>query len=163
MNIMKGLALVAGLCAASPALADGVMLEANGARAQERWGGELGLGYTFDIGRFSLRPIGGAFIYSDENGRYRRETFNNGSTICRDRETGAFADKERCNNAAVDWYGKAELTYTIPQGMEFGGGARFSDDKVRGYGTVAFAIGRDLRLKGNIGNRYYALGLKAQF
>ncbi|WP_241490671.1 hypothetical protein [Sphingomonas sanguinis] len=163
MKIIKGLALIGSLCAASPALADGVMLEANGARAQERWGGELGLGYTFDLGRFRVRPIGGAFIYGDENGRYRNDTISGGRTVCRDYSTGAFADKDRCNSVSVDWYGKAELTYVIPQGMEFGGGARFSADKVRGYGTVAFPIGGDLRLKGSIGDRYYAFGLKAQF
>src|SRR3546814_5584502 len=43
-----------------PAMSNGIMVEANGARAHGRWGGELGLGYTLSAGGFSLRPVVGA-------------------------------------------------------------------------------------------------------
>ncbi len=162
MNIFKGLAMVAGLCAASPALASSLVLEANGARAQDRWGGELGLGYAFDIGRISLRPIGGVFIHHDENNPNRTDYFSNGQSRCR-APNGQFTDTSDCAAIAFKGYAKAEALYVFPQGYELGGGARFSSDSVRPYGTLALPVGTKARLKGNVGDRYYALGLKVSF
>lgn len=147
----------------APAFANGIMLEANGARAHERWGGELGVGYAFSAGGFSLRPIVGAFIYQGDNDRYEEDTFSNGQTRCRDTTNGQFADKEKCDNTAVKAYGKVEATYSIPMVAEFGGGARFSSDKVRPYGTVAVPLAPRISIRGNAGPKYYALGLKVGF
>lgn len=145
------------------ASANGLMIEGNGARAQGRWGGELGVGYSLSAGGFSLRPIVGAFIHRGDNDRYYEDTFNNGQTRCRDSETGQFAKDSECNNTAVKAYGKIEATYSIPLIAEVGGGARFSSDKVRPYGTVALPLAPRISLKGNAGPKYYALGLKAGF
>src|SRR3546814_5054728 len=71
-----------------PAMANGIMVEANGARAHGRWGGELGLGYTLSAGGFSLRPIVGAFIYQGDNDRYYEDDLSNGQTRCRDSTNG---------------------------------------------------------------------------
>jgi hypothetical protein len=60
-------------------------------------------------------------------------------------------------------YAKIEATYSIPLVAEVGGGARFSGDKVRPYGTVAVPLAPKISLKGNAGPKYYALGLKAGF
>ncbi len=105
---------------APSAFADGVMLEANGARAQDRWGGELGLGYALDAGGFSIRPIGGVFVHAGDDDRYERDTFRNGQSRCRDTETGQFASDSKCTNLDVKWYAKLEATYTIPLGPEIG-------------------------------------------
>jgi hypothetical protein len=148
---------------AAPVMANEVMVEANGAKAQGRWGGELGVGYSLTAGRFSLRPIVGAFIYKGDNDRYYKDTFSNGQTRCRDGETGQFAKDSECNNVAVKAYGKIEATYSIPATVEIGGGARFSGDKVRPYGTMALPLGPKVRVKANGGPKYYALGLAAGF
>lgn len=164
IKISGGLLAAAAMTLLAPsAFADGVMLEANGARAQDRWGGELGLGYTLDAGGFSIRPIGGVFVHAGDDDRYERDTFRNGQSRCRDTETGQFASDSKCTNLDVKWYAKLEATYTIPLGPEIGGGARFSSEKLRPYGTIGFGLGPNLRLKGNVGANYYAAGIKAQF
>lgn len=164
MKMFGGLLAAAAMTVLAPsAFADGVVLEANGARAQDRWGGELGLGYTLDAGGFSIRPIGGVFLHAGDEDRYYRDDLGNGQTRCRDGDTGRFADDSNCTNIDVKWYAKLEATYTIPLGPEIGGGARFSSEKVRPYGTIGFGLGPNLRLKGNVGASYYAVGVKAQF
>lgn len=140
-----------------------VAIEANGARAQSRWGGELGLGYNLRAGPITFRPIGGALIYAGDNDRYDRQTLANGNTVCRDTSNGQFANRDRCGNTAVSWYAKTEATVSIPLVAEIGAGARFSSDKTRFYGTVAFPVLPALKVKGNVGQRYFAAGLLASF
>lgn len=159
--MMFGAVLAASMTAA-PAAAQ-VQLEANGARAQQRWGGELGLGYSLRLGGFRLTPLGGVFIHRGDNDRYYRDTFSNGQSRCRDSTNGQFADDGDCVNLAAKWYGKLEATYAIPAGPEIGAGARFSGDRTRPYGTIAFPIGPSARIKGNVGDRYYALGVNFGF
>lgn len=154
---------LAGFTIPTAVSAEGLAIEANGARATSEWGGELGVGYNFRLAGFTLRPIAGAFIYSGDNDRYDEQTFDNGQSRCRDLQTGQFADDEKCDNTAVRFYGKVEATYTFVGALEVGGGARYSSDKVRPYGTASFAVAPKLRLKGNVGDRYYALGLRADF
>ena len=60
-------------------------------------------------------------------------------------------------------YGKVEATYTIPLSAEIGAGARFSGDKTRVYGTASMPLFPGVRLKGNLGGHYYAVGLRAGF
>lgn len=164
MKYYLGVAFAAALAIQCvPASANGIMLEANGARAQGRWGGELGLGYSLSAGGFSLRPIAGAFLHRGDNDRYYMDRFSNGQERCRDSETGRFAKDSECDNLAVKAYAKIEATYSIPLVAEVGGGARFSGDKVRPYGTVAVPLAPKISLKGNAGPKYYALGLKAGF
>jgi hypothetical protein len=162
-KLIAAAATAAALIAAPAALANGVMVEANGARAHSEWGGELGIGYNLSLGGFSLRPIGGVFIYKGDNDRYYEDDLSNGQTRCRDTSNGQFADDEKCNDAAVKPYGKIEATYTLLGSLEFGGGARFSSEKVRAYGTTSVPLAPLVRLKGNIGDRYYAIGLRAGF
>jgi hypothetical protein len=147
----------------APAFADGIAIEANGARAHGVWGGELGVGYDLSIGGFTLRPIAGAFIYQGDNDRYEMDRFSNGQERCRDLTDGQFSSDEKCDDTAVKAYAKVEATFTIPAGPEIGAGARFSSDSMKPYGTVSFAVAPRLRIKGNAGDDYYALGLRANF
>lgn len=164
MKKMLAMALAATVTTFAPsAFANGVSLEANGARAHSVWGGELGLGYNLEAGGFALRPMVGAFIYEGDNDRYYEDTFSNGQTRCRDSTNGEFASDAKCDNTAVKPYGKIEATYTLAGSLEVGGGARFSSEKVRPYGTVSFPLMPKLRVRGNAGESYYALGLRADF
>lgn len=151
------------LAAPTIAHANSVTLEANGARAHDVWGGEIGVGYSVTKGPFTLRPMVGAFVYQGDNDRYSRQTFNNGQTVCRDTTNGQFAASERCDNTAAKAYAKVEATVSITGVAELGGGARFSSDKVRPYGTAAFSLLPKLKLKANGGPEYYAVGLLASF
>ncbi|WP_262504463.1 hypothetical protein [Sphingobium sp. KCTC 72723] len=163
MTLFRAAIAVAIATPCLPAMANGIMVEVNGARAHGHWGGELGAGYSLTLGGFSLRPIVGAFVYKGDNDRYYQDSFSNGQTRCRDGQTGQFANDSECNNVAVKAYAKIEATYSIPLMAEVGGGARFSGDKVRPYGTVAVPLAPTIKLKGNAGPKYYALGLKAGF
>lgn len=56
-------------------------------------------------------------------------------------------------------YGRVEATYTIPLSLTLGAGVRVSGDNVRPYGTVAMPLIPMLKLKGNVGPKYYGVGL----
>ena len=140
-----------------------VALEANGAYADNVWGGELGLAYGIGAGGFTLRPGGGLFLYEGDNDRYYNDDLGNGQSRCRDSTNGLFADDSNCINIAVKAYARLEATYTIPGGPELGVGGRYSGDEIRPYGTISFAIAPRIRLKGNVGDDYYAAGLRFDF
>lgn len=127
------LGALALLTVPAAASAQGIAVEGNLARAQGHWGGELGVGYSLQAGPITLRPIGGLFIHSDND----------------EREVKPFA--------------KAEATVSIPTIAELGAGARISGDRTRIYGTAAFDLLPKLKLKGNLGDKYAAIGVMAQF
>jgi hypothetical protein len=162
-KFVAALSLASAIVLPASAQAKGVSIEANGARAHDVWGGELGLAYNLRFAGFTLRPIGGAFIYQGDNDRYQVDQFSNWQSRCRDTTNGQFAADEKCDNTAVKAYGKLELTYTIAGTAEIGGGARFSSEKVRPYGTLSFPVLPKLRVKANAGDSYYAVGLRADF
>lgn len=56
-------------------------------------------------------------------------------------------------------YGRVEATYTIPLSLTLGAGVRVSGDNLRPYGTVAMPLIPMLKLKGNVGPKYYGVGL----
>ncbi len=165
IKMMRTMGLLASamvtMCATT-ASADGVMVEATGARAQQRWGAELGIGYTVNVGRLNLRPIAGVFIHRGDDDRFERDSFSNGQSRCRDTRTGQFANDSECVNIAAKVYGKVEATFSVSPAAEIGGGARFSGDRVRPYGTVALSRGQ-ARFKANAGDRYYAIGVGLGF
>ena len=148
---------LAACAAATPASAQ-LVLEANGARADGEWGGELGAGYSFGAGGFRLTPAAGVFLYQGDNDRYY-EDGNGGNTRCRDSRNGQYAKSSNCDNTAVKPYGRVEATYSIPLAATIGAGVRIGDE-VRPYGTVALPLAPTLSLKGNAGPHYFALGLR---
>lgn len=56
-------------------------------------------------------------------------------------------------------YGRVEATYSLPAFATIGAGVRFSGDNTRPYATIAMPLIPKLRAKGNIGPKYYAVGL----
>lgn len=56
-------------------------------------------------------------------------------------------------------YGRIEAAYTLPASATIGIGARFSSDNTRPYATFAMPLIPKLRVKGNVGPKYYAVGL----
>lgn len=56
-------------------------------------------------------------------------------------------------------YGRVEATYSLPAFATVGAGVRFSGDNTRPYATIAMPLVPKLRIKGNVGPKYYALGL----
>lgn len=149
--------VAATLVCAAPASAQ-IVLEANGARADARWGGELGVGYGFGAAGFRLTPAVGLLVYQGDNDRYYRDQ-NRGNSRCRDGSNGQYASDSNCDNTAVKPYGRLEATYAIPLVATVGGGIRIGND-VRPYGTVAVPLLPKISLKGNAGPHYYAVGLR---
>ncbi len=153
---MAAIAAAMGVACAAPAAAQ-VGVEANGARADGRWGGELGIGYSIGTAGFKLTPSVGALFYAGDNDRYEKQD-NGGSPRCRDTSNGQYADSDLCNNTKVKPYGRVEATYSIPLFATVGGGVRFGRD-VRPYGTIALPLAPKLKVKGNAGPKYFAAGL----
>lgn len=56
-------------------------------------------------------------------------------------------------------YGRVEATYTLPAAATIGAGVRFSGDDPRPYATIAMPLMPKLRIKGNLGPKYYTAGL----
>lgn len=160
-RIFSVAAAAAAILVAQPAVA-GISAEANGARAEGRWGGELGLGHSLGGGGFAVRPIIGAFLYEGDQDRYYMDD-NGGNPRCRDSTNGQYAKTSYCNNLAVSAYGKIEATYTIPLGPEIGAGVRLSQEQTSPYGTIAIPLAPSIKLKGNAGDGYYAVGIRAGF
>lgn len=150
------------LASGGQAAAAGWGLELNGAEAYETTGVELGGGYRFASGNFSVTPVVGALIYQGENSRYRSETFKNGNTVCRDISNGQFADDTNCNNTAAEAYGRLEAGYRF-KSVGIGVGGRFSDSGSGAYGTISALVSERLALKVNAGADYVALGMTFGF
>jgi len=49
----------------------------------------------------SLTPLDVGIMPQDPNSRYQSETLSNGNTVCRDQDTGQFADKSNCGPRLV--------------------------------------------------------------
>ncbi|WP_201515646.1 MULTISPECIES: hypothetical protein [unclassified Sphingobium] len=62
-------------------------------------------------------------------------------------------------DGAAKLYGRVEATYALPAFATVGAGVRFSSDKARPYATIAMPILPKLRVKGNVGPKYYTAGL----
>jgi hypothetical protein len=56
-------------------------------------------------------------------------------------------------------YGRVEATYSVPAFATIGAGVRFSGDNTRPYATIAMPIIPKVKVKGNVGPKYYAVGL----
>ena len=56
-------------------------------------------------------------------------------------------------------YGRVEATYSLPAFATIGAGVRFSGDNSRPYAIIAMPVIPKLRVKGNVGPKYYAVGL----
>lgn len=153
---MAAIAAAMGIACAAPASAQ-IGVEANGARADGRWGGELGIGYSIGLAGFKLTPSVGALIYAEDNGRYYTDS-NGGSERCRDSRNGQYADNDRCDNTKAKPYGRVEATYSIPLFATVGAGVRLGSD-VRPYGTIGLPLLPKLKIKGNAGPKYFAAGL----
>ena len=147
----------AALAGSAPALAKPAA-EANFARADGRWGAELGLGYNFGTGGLTIRPMAGALVYRSGSDRYR-ET----AGTCRDTRDGGAVRDWRCENLGAKAYGRVEATYSVPLFGEVGVGGRYSGDKIRPYGTAAFSLLSRIKIKANGGPHYAAAGLSLGF
>lgn len=62
-------------------------------------------------------------------------------------------------DGATKLYGRVEATYSLPTFATIGAGVRFSGDNARPYATIAMPILPRLRVKGNVGPKYYTAGL----
>ena len=160
--VLKALAACSLFAVAVPASAQ-VALEANVAKAEDQWGGEIGAGYSVvSLGGFQITPGAGVFLYKGDNDRYVMDD-NGGNPRCRDLANGQYADSSNCNDLAAKVYGRLEATYTIPASVTLGAGVRYMSEEFRPYGTLAVPLGPLLHVKANVGSEYYAAGVLARF
>jgi len=144
--------------AAAPAAAQ-VTAEANVARAEGDWGGELALGVpVISDGGFSITPAAGVFFHHRDHPGY----FNEDSQ-CFSKSSGDRVSDGKCDNSGTKIFGKVEAMYRLPTSLGFGVGARLIGDDVRAYGTVSMPLLPRIDVKGNFGDHYLAAGLQARF
>lgn len=60
-------------------------------------------------------------------------------------------------------YGRIEATYSLPASLTFGAGVRISGDDPRPYATVAMPLLPKVQVKGNLGPKYAAVGLRVGY
>lgn len=60
-------------------------------------------------------------------------------------------------------YGRLEATYSLPASLTFGAGVRISGDDPRPYATVAMPLLPKVQVKGNVGPKYAAVGLRVGY
>lgn len=151
-------ALAAGsLVAATPAAAQ-VTAEANVAKWQGQWGGEIGVGYPIlHDGGFSVTPSVGAFLYDKDHPR-----FTSDDGVCYRRADDVAVDDKHCDGTGLKAYGRVEAMYSLPM-VSLGVGARYMGDSVRAYGTAAMPVMPRIDAKVNVGDGYLAAGLQARF
>lgn len=161
---MLTLAAVAAaiLATANPAQASGIGAEAGYAQVDGVNGGEVGLGYGYDIGPLRVASVAGAYIYQGDPNRYFLQTQLNNSTACIDSTTNMLARLMHCNDLTAQPYGKLEATLGIPTIGRLGGGYRLSDYSTP-YGTIVFTALPIVDIRASVGNDYYALGLSIGF
>lgn len=144
---------------AAPACAQ-ASLEANVARSEGQWGGELGAGYSvIAIEGFRVTPGVGVFLFDGG-----RDGYVDAGAQCVDEATAAPAPEEFCDGSSARLFARAEATYTIPlAGITAGLGGRFMSGDLRPYATISVPLLPLLSLKANAGHKYYAAGLNARF
>ncbi|MCJ2182635.1 autotransporter outer membrane beta-barrel domain-containing protein [Novosphingobium sp. 1949] len=150
--------LAAGLVAlASPAAAQ-VTAEANVAKWQGQWGGEVGVGYPIlQDGGFSVTPSVGAFVYDRDHPRYAED-----GGVCYRRADDVAVKDSHCDGTGLKAYGRIEAMYSLPM-VSLGVGARYMGDSVRAYGTAAMPVMPRIDAKVNVGDGYLSAGLLARF
>lgn len=71
-SIMTAVIALAAFGISSSAHAEGLGIEGNYGRANGHWGAELGAGYAYDIGGFSLTPGAGVYMRDGKTRIYGR-------------------------------------------------------------------------------------------
>ncbi|HWH18492.1 MAG TPA: hypothetical protein VNT77_09210 [Allosphingosinicella sp.] len=158
-------ALAAGIAlgVSEGAFAQGLVLDAAGARVHDQWGVEGSVGYRMGFLGFSVTPSIGAFATRSDEERYLEEPDPQGGTRCRDSRDGDVVHDLRCENADLRLIGRVEATYAIPLIAEAGLGVRVTRGDTTPYATVAMPTFPMAKLKGNLGEDYVALGLRVGF
>lgn len=159
MNIR--LAILLGACAmgvAAPAFAK-ITAEANAARSEGSWGGELAVGVpVIEDGGFSITPAAGVFFHKrDHDGFYENDS------QCFRRADDARVKDSRCDDSGTKFFGKVEATYRLPMALSVGVGARLIGNDLRAYGTAAMPLAPFIDGKVNVGDHYLAAGVQARF
>lgn len=157
------LAASAALAISEGASAQGLVLDAAGARVHGQNGIEGTVGYRMGILGFSITPSIGAFATRSDEERFLEEPDPEGGTRCRDSRDGDLVHDLRCENADLQLIGRVEATYAIPLLAEAGLGLRITKGATTPYATVAMPILPMAKLKGNLGEDYIALGLRVGF
>lgn len=144
---------------ASPAMAATVTAEANVARSEGDWGGELAVGVpVIQDGGFSITPGVGAFFHKRDHDAYYHE-----DSQCFRKSNDEQVSDGKCDDSGTKIFGKVEATYQLPMSFSFGVGARLIGDDLRAYGTVAMPLAPFIDVKGNLGDHYVAAGVQAKF
>lgn len=162
IRLSAPMAFCASICAlavATPATAARVTAEANVARSEGDWGGEIAVGVPLiQDGGFSLTPGAGVFFHNRDHDGY----FKDGDQCVRSSNNESVSNG-KCDNSGTKFFAKVEAMYRLPASIALGAGARLIGDDLRAYGTVAMPLAPFIDAKANVGDRYLAAGVQARF
>lgn len=108
----------------------------------ERSGSEVALGISFTSRRtattLALYPFQGFFYGGDPPVGFRRETFDDGRTVCRNLRNGQFSNKSKCNPSIESEYTPSvEFIQSLGEHFSLGVGYR-GGDAPRAFGMLLF-------------------------
>ncbi|WP_232491584.1 hypothetical protein [Novosphingobium kaempferiae] len=156
---LAALAATLGVIAATPATAATVTAEANVARSEGSWGGELAVGVPIiQDGGFSITPAAGVFFHKRDHDGYYED-----NSQCFRRSDDEQVGDGKCDDSGTKIFGKVEAMYKLPMSLAFGLGARFIGNDLRAYGTAAMPLAPFVDAKVNVGDHYLAAGFQAKF
>lgn len=158
---MKIFFLLISMCLASGSARAGV-LGLFGYAQDARHGGEMALGAALHVTErttIDLYPADFVFFMKDAPSRYREETFQNGTMVCRDLSNGEFAKKSNCKPIVdLEYTPSIAITRPITDRLRLGIGYRVGD-AAGTFGTAEIALpqGFNLYLRG--GSRQLGIAL----
>ncbi|WP_260926671.1 hypothetical protein [Novosphingobium sp. 9] len=156
--VLAAVLSVSGLAVmAAPASAQ-VTAEANVAKSEGQWGGELGVGMPIvNDGPIKVTPMVGVFVYDRDHPGYYKD-----DGACYANSDDSEVGGHHCDGSGTKLYARIEATYSLPM-ASVGLGARWMGDDLRPYGTVAVPIAPLFSVKGDLGDHYLAAGITAHF
>jgi hypothetical protein len=159
--------LLISLLALAPitSYADGIVAGLGYAQRDSIQGLEIELGYrkSYNSWAVNIMPLTGILSFgSNTDSTYREETFDNGTTVCRDHSNGQFANKEKCNNIDFDYAAILSADYSLTEMFALGAGVRVGNN-VDAFGTLRAKLSDIIAVQVNGSPKYFSANVLFDF
>lgn len=121
--------------------------------------------YGVQSPRFRLQLLGDLIFSSNEDSPYHRESTDGGGSVCRNSNTGHFADDAQCA-PEIDPAVRSELLVRLGSNLLVGPGYRLGEDSSIPYGAIGYetpiGLGK-LLMRGGFGEKYVQVDVGLSF
>lgn len=129
-------------------------------------GAELAFGYRYETSSgtsISLHALQGVIYSTGAPDGFRKETFSNGQTVCRDLSNGQFSEKENCQSGfGFEYTPSAEVAQRITSSFSIGAGYR-AGDAVGAYGAIHIQAFKVAHIVARVGPEYVGAAFGIHF